>query len=328
MLGWMLLSFGLPFALMALLTPRFVLWLKRLSLGQYIREDGPASHQKKQGTPTGGGLLMLGVATVSIVLIAVLNGPWVTPTTQLFVLALVVLWILGGLGLMDDGLKILKKNNKGVTGYTKLAVQALVGLLVGWALYGVHGGGTIHILPKLGVISLGLAGYMGFAMLVVVATSNAVNLTDGLDGLAAGCALISFLTLAAIAAWWGGWGILTLVALVMAGTVTGFLLYNRHPARVFMGDSGSLALGGMVALIALAARVEWLILLFGVVFVIEALSVVIQVVVFKGTGKRFFRMAPYHHHLELGGLGETIVVRRLWTVQLVGALLTGLFLML
>jgi phospho-N-acetylmuramoyl-pentapeptide-transferase len=324
------LAFAVPFGLMAVAMPPFIAWLRRLAFGQFVREDGPQSHQKKQGTPTGGGLMMLTVVTVCIGLLAALlgaAGALSVKTLWLLGMALLVLWGLGGLGLADDGLKILKKHNKGVTGYTKLAVQGLVGLAIGWGFYQLRGNGLTQLLPGIGVLDLG-PWYVGLAMMVVVSTSNAVNLTDGLDGLAANCCLISFITLALVALLYSGGGLVIMLALIMAGTVAGFLLFNKHPAQVFMGDSGSLALGGMVALLALACRVEWMILLFGCVFVAEAVSVIVQVVYFKRTGKRFFRMAPYHHHLELGGWSETKVVSRLVWAQVAGAAATLLCLQL
>jgi phospho-N-acetylmuramoyl-pentapeptide-transferase len=315
LLAVLLLGYGLSVATF----PWFIRQLRRLSAQQTVREDGPQHHQSKTGTPTGGGLWFV-LLSIFVVLLSLLAQP--KTTIALWPLHGVVLlsWLgLAGLGLADDGLKILKRHNAGLGAKAKLTIQLGIGLVVGMVLMLLLGYQTTAIGPW--VITLGW-GYPLLAALVVTATSNAVNLTDGLDGLAAGTSAMTLFWLVLVCVMKAH--PLAVWPVAVGVCVCGFLNHNRYPAKVFMGDTGSLALGGIIATLALITRTEWLLLGAGLVFVLEALSVIMQVVWFKRTGKRLLRMAPWHHHLELGGLSEQQVVRRLYFVQLAGLLLATL----
>jgi phospho-N-acetylmuramoyl-pentapeptide-transferase len=332
----LVLALVLPLALMAVLGKPYITQLKRLAFGQYIREDGPQSHLQKQGTPTAGGVLLMAVWVLVLALIYAIN-PYVGQPLPLSWPVLAVLLGVGGilfsLGFSDDALKILKKQNKGLGGYAKLALQAGAGLLLGvvsLTLFNHDGvncfGTTVHL----------SWGYLLYSVFAVMATSNAVNLTDGLDGLASGALITSFLGLALLL----GAGLAGLMPLVLPLPVAcsllvvclatlsvlfGFLLFNHNPAQVFMGDSGSLTLGGVLATVTLLAQQDAWLLLLGLLYVAEAVSVILQVLWFKRTGKRLFKMAPLHHHFELCGWKETTVVRVLVGVN---ALAVGLAIIL
>lgn len=289
----------------------YIGFLRKRYMGQYIREDGPQSHLSKAGTPTAGGVLILVSFAFALLVLAILNGFAFLTVPVLLVAGLTLLF--GLLGFVDDYLKISKKKNKGVSGYTKLAVQVLAGLAVGWYVLQSSPEGSVDFF---GLFSVNLGWlYPVFAALVITASSNAVNLTDGLDGLASGTSLMTFMTLAMLLIAIGQ-GNLALVALALAGAALGFLLFNRYPARIFMGDTGSLALGGALGALVVLGRIEFWLVLLGAVFVLEALSVILQVVSFKTTGKRIFRMSPLHHHFELCGWKETTVVFSFVTFQL------------
>ncbi len=286
--------------------------LHRLHFGQSIRECGPKEHLKKSGTPTMGGLMMLSAVAITILL-------W-TPKDRH---SLMALWLFAGyglIGLLDDGLKIGFKRNLGLTARQKMLLQLLVA-----GFYLLLPGDRAFFNMDLWIPVLGKgyylgAGYVAFFLLLLVGTTNAVNLTDGLDGLAASVTVPVMLAYAYIAydsqhlpeAWF---------SLAIVGTCLGFLLYNHHPARCFMGDTGSLALGGAVAAVAIGTRQELLLVVIGGVYVLEALSVILQVGYFKLThGKRIFRMAPLHHHFELGGRKETSVVKLFFVMSCIFSL--------
>ena len=335
---------GLPLLATLGLMPLYIKGLKRLSPGQVVREDGPQSHLKKQGTPTAGGVLLLVLWALAVVATPWLlpAGLWTAPNGHplpfwngSLALLLGGTLALGLLGTWDDALKLLKRHNKGVGGYTKLAVQALVGLAVGAYLLWGRQEATLT-LPWLGTVNLGW-WYLPYAMLVVTGASNAVNLTDGLDGLAGGALVVSWLTLVlliglglpAISSSLGAMALGHHVSVLLAGglwlpLLLGFLVFNHNPAKVFMGDAGSLALGGALGIATLLTHQDVASLGFGALYIWEALSVIIQVTVFKRTGQRPFKMAPFHHHLELCGWGERRVVRTLVGGQLLVALLTWL----
>ena len=295
----------------------FIHWQQRRAYGQAIREDGPQAHLAKAGTPTGGGLVLWGVLLLTVTL--AVSSHWLSSSALWSLLLMTPLFVLG---LSDDWLKITKKKNKGVHGYTKLFIQSLAGLLLGGYL--LFRPDTFVIKTVLGVTEPfvwsmpWLWAYPLWASLVVTATSNAVNLTDGLDGLAGSTLLLSFATLAVLPSVPSD---LRWVCLIVCFILAGFLFLNWKPAKIFMGDAGSLFLGGLLASIALASGLELFLLLFGLVFVWETLSVILQVGSFKLTGKRIFKMAPFHHHLELSGLTEVQTVGLLWVAQLAGCAL-------
>lgn len=290
--------------------PLYIRFLKKRYFGQYIREEGPQHHQSKAGTPTAGGVIILGGLLAGVAANYYLFKTFFL--TEEVWLTLGVIFLLGGLGFIDDYLKIAKKNNRGISGYIKLAVQALAGLGVG--LYMM----TAYQISEVAVfnwfrVDLGLF-FPLFSMLVVMGASNAVNLTDGLDGLATGTGIISFLALAAI---FNGsmfrelgavYPDLAFLCLALLGSLMGFLFFNVKPAKIFMGDTGSLALGGGLGAMAVLGGLELWLLLIGGIFVLEALSVILQVISFKTSGRRIFRMSPLHHHFELVGWSETRVV--------------------
>ncbi len=298
----MLKLIGIPvtaFIVCALIGPVLIPFLHRLKFGQSIRECGPASHMAKSGTPTMGGLMMLAALVIALF--------WGRFTPHI-VIALVLTLGHAVIGFIDDYIKVVMKRNLGLTAKQKFLLQfILAGAYVYFAE--THIQNTELWIPGVNtVINLGWVYYV-LAFLLLVGTTNAVNLTDGLDG------LVSFVSLPvtmvfAFIAYMQGMLDVSGFALGLTGVCLGFLLFNRHPAKVFMGDTGSLALGGAVAALALLTRTELLLVIIGGVYVAEALSVIIQVTYFRFTGgKRIFRMAPLHHHFELGGWNEVKVVR-------------------
>jgi phospho-N-acetylmuramoyl-pentapeptide-transferase len=324
------LALGTAFFISLLLAPWLIGALRRLHVGQAIREEGPEHHQVKAGTPTMGGLLIVFSLTLATVLWADLANFYVW-TVLLVTLA------FAAIGFADDWIKVRYYRNLGLTIRQKLLLQVLVGLAAGMAARLVatpapHAGALAVPFFK-GIISLGL-WYLPFVVLVLMATSNAVNFTDGLDGLAIGAVAIAaatytifvyvaghariaeYLRIVAVS----GSGEVAIFTGAMVGAALGFLWFNCHPAQVFMGDVGSLALGGGIGIVAVIAKQELLLLLVGGLFVLEGLSVVIQVAFFKLRGKRVFRMAPLHHHFELLGWNETQVVVRFWIISVVFAL--------
>ncbi len=313
-----------------LLGPWMIEKLKALQVRQYIRQEGPQSHQKKAGTPTMGGLLILTGLTISVLLWGNLrNGYlWIT---------LFVTLATGAIGFLDDYLMLAKKQNKGLSAREKLALQVLVALCAGFLLLNVRGFSTEITFPffKKTAVDLG-PGYILFAALVIVGASNAVNLTDGLDGLAIGPMIVASVTYMVFAYVCGhariasylqlsyvpGGGEMTVFCGALAGAGLGFLWFNAYPAQVFMGDTGSLSLGGALGMVAVITKQELLLVLVGGLFVIEAVSVILQVGYFKMThGRRIFRMAPLHHHFELKGWPEPKVIVRFWIIAVALALL-------
>lgn len=287
------------FIVSALIGPVLIKYLHKLNFGQSIRECGPASHMKKSGTPTMGGLMMLAALCLSLL--------WGSFTPRV-IIALVLTLGHGAIGFIDDYIKVVMKRNLGLTAKQKFLLQfILAGAYVYFAE--THIGNTELWLPGINMTLDFGWGYYALAFVLLVGTTNAVNLTDGLDGLVSFVSLPVTLAFAFIA-YMQGLLDLSGFALGITGACLGFLLFNRHPAQVFMGDTGSLALGGGVAALALLTRTELLLVIIGGVYVAEALSVIIQVAYFRLTGgKRFFRMAPLHHHFELGGWREVKVVR-------------------
>ena len=301
--------------------------------GQPIREDGPQSHLlTKKGTPTMGGLLILGTATAAILLFASLLNPMVW-------VCLAVMWIYGVVGFADDYVKVTKQTSNAMTAKMKLLLQfmtALVSVLV-ISYYTPAGSRYSLTIPYFKDLALNLwLFYVPFAMVVIAGASNAVNLSDGLDGLASGLLVAAFAFFALAAYVCGtdvaqyfyvralpGMGEVAVVCAAVAGGGVGFLWFNAPPAKVFMGDTGSLALGALLGTVAVMLKQEVMLAIVGGIFVLEALSVMIQVFWFKRTGRRVFKMAPIHHHFEQCGWPETTVVLRFWIVALM-LLLAGL----
>lgn len=324
------ISFFTAFLLSWIWGPYFINRLRERQIGQSIREDGPQSHKKKAGTPTmGGGLILLSTLIPCLLWVDVLN--------PLVWAVLIVTWGFGIIGYMDDWLKVSKKNSKGLSGKKRLAAEFLISGLVIFILNKYFGlSGEVHVpFFKHIAIDLGLA-YCIFGSLVVVGTANAVNLTDGLDGLAIVPVVICASTLGMFAYFAGhasistyltiphvpGAGELAPVAATVVAAGLGFLWFNTFPAQVFMGDVGSLSLGGFLGIMAVLTQNELLMVLLGGVFVVEALSVITQVISFKLTGKRIFKMAPIHHHFELKGLTETKIIVRFWIISILLAVLS------
>jgi phospho-N-acetylmuramoyl-pentapeptide-transferase len=301
--------------------PRIIGALRKLKIGQSIRDDGPATHLKKGGTPTMGGTLII-FSTIASALL------WMDLDNEKVLLVLGAFAAFGAIGFADDFLKVRRHNSDGLPAWAKLTGQFVVALVITLILYSSGEEGiTVLYVPffKNPVVDMGI-WWVPFAVLLLVGESNAVNLSDGLDGLATGLLILVFIALAILTYITGradyssylgipyivGGGELTVFCLAAVGACVGFMWYNAHPAEVFMGDIGSLSLGGVIATISLIIKKEILILIIGGVFVLEAASVIIQVVVFKLWKKRVFKMAPLHHHFEESGWAETKVVIRFW----------------
>lgn len=277
---------------------------------QSIREEGPKSHRIKAGTPTMGGLFML----LAMLLVIFGNG-LLDPSVLLLVL---ITFGHAVLGFLDDFIKAEKKRNLGLTAKQKMAGQLLLSIVFCFGAIEYLGLPYSIAIPfTTSEISIGWL-YYPFVVLVIVGASNAVNLTDGLDGLAAGCCVVAF-SAYALFCHLNGMDDIGAFAVITVGCCIGFLFYNYHPAKIFMGDTGSLALGGAIAGVAVVTRTELLLVFIGLIFVIEALSVILQVISFKTTGKRIFKMSPIHHHFELCGWSEVRVVWSFWLVECVAA---------
>ena len=308
--------------------PMTIRWLKRMAFGQTVREVGPESHLEKSGTPTMGGVLIVGAVVLSSALWARLDVLYV-------VLALIAIASFGTIGFLDDWLKIRRRSSDGLSARGKIVLQVLIAGGIGAVLFSSQEFPNTLTFPFFKDLTLPLGAlYPVLVMLVLVATTNTVNLTDGLDGLAIGATLIAAATYAIFTyiagnsvvsnylqvAYVPGVGEVAVFCGAMVGASLGFLWFNCHPAEVFMGDTGSLALGGAIGLVAVLAKQEILLLLVGGLFVMEGLSVIVQVASFKLTGRRVLRMAPLHHHFELSGWAEPKVIVRLWIIALLFAL--------
>ena len=320
-------------AMALLLGPYLIRFLRRRQIGEVIRDDGPQSHLLKKGTPTMGGLLILLCVAAPVLM-------WNDLTNGYIWLSLFVVFSFGLLGFWDDYTKVVRKDKNGVRPAMKFLAQGLIGLAVGYALYGGFAGAdfkTVIMFPIFKDLQPDIGiWFVPYAALVVVATSNAVNLTDGLDGLAIGPLMIaagaylvfSYVSGHALISRYllilpvRGAGELAVVCGAMFGAGLGFLWFNAYPAQVFMGDVGALPLGALLATVALSIKQELLLFLVGGLFVIETLSVILQVFSFKTTGRRMFRMAPLHHHYEEKGWPEPKVTIRFWIVAVVLALMS------
>lgn len=328
-------------------TPLLIKFLARRGYGQFIRDDGPSAHHTKRGTPTMGGIIIIFSVIVAYFVAHLVTGSSVS-VSALLVLALVV--ALGFVGFLDDYMKISRQNSQGISGKQKILGQVMAASAFGYAgLHFADKDGLTPISLQLSTvrdtsITLGVVAVVVWIAFMVTATSNGVNLTDGLDGLATGASVMSFLAFILIGVWEFSQSCanvgatancyavrdpldLAVLAAAFAGSCTGFLWWNASPAKIFMGDTGSLALGGALAGIAASQRVELLLVPLGGLFVIITLSVALQVIYFRATGgKRLFKMAPLQHHFELMGWGEVTIVLRFWIIAgLSVALGLGLF---
>lgn len=306
----LLIPISLGFAFVLMVMPLFIGFFKAKKMGQAIREAGPKGHQVKSGTPTMGGMVFL----FSIVLTSIIIGIWKDQLTTGLWMVLFILALYGGLGFIDDFIKVFKKRNLGLNSKQKLIGQIIGGIVLYMALKPMGLSNELYV-PFIGDVNFGIL-YAFFLVFWLVGFSNAVNLTDGIDGLVAGLGTISFGTYAIIATKQEQIDVL-IICLAAMGALLGFLVYNKKPAKIFMGDVGSLALGGMLATISILLHQEWTLLLIGLVYVLETLSVMIQVTSFKLTGKRVFKMSPIHHHFELSGWSEWKIDIVFWIVGLV-----------
>ncbi|HWQ43070.1 MAG TPA: phospho-N-acetylmuramoyl-pentapeptide-transferase [Desulfosporosinus sp.] len=321
----LVMAAGLALIITLVLSPFLIPVLRILKFGQTIRDDGPKRHLKKAGTPTMGGLIFL----VGIIVSALLMAE--QPTSLEMVTLVGITLGFGLIGFIDDFIKVVMHRSLGLRAYQKLIGQFGLAFLLMWISTHWLGRGTDVAIPFTSIhMELGWFYYC-LTSLVIVGMTNAVNLTDGLDGLAAGSTLfagVGYIVIALLAAIQGG-GVAVLAyetdmavfAAALVGGCLGFLRFNTYPARVFMGDTGSLALGGALVSLAVLTKSEFVLLIIGGVFAVEALSVIIQVISFQTRGKRIFRMSPIHHHFELGGWGEWKVVLIFWAAALFCAIL-------
>lgn len=308
----LLLMLIMGFVASAVLTSLEIPLLKQRQFKQYIREEGPESHQKKSGTPTMGGLSMI----AALIIVTLLGRGF---ATEYWVMIIITL-LFGGIGFLDDYIKVAEKHNLGLRAWQKLVLQILFG--VGLAVYMsvISDYGTGVYIPFYGdYVDFG-PFYIPFVTFVIVAMANSVNLTDGLDGLCSGVTAIVALLFAIIGMRMGQSAPMSFCA-SLSGVCLGFLMFNKNPAKLFMGDTGSMALGGALASAAILMKMEFLLVIAGFIYVMESLSVIIQVISFKTTGKRVFRMSPIHHHFELGGMEEKNVVFMFWVITFVCSLL-------
>jgi phospho-N-acetylmuramoyl-pentapeptide-transferase len=311
MLGEILIGGMASLLICVFVGPRFIEYLRLKEFGQHIREEGPAGHQGKAGTPTMGGLAVLLAVLVPFLILSDYRQ------ASLTVLGTTV--AMAALGFADDWNKLRKRRSLGVSGRTKLVIQALTAIALWLAVTEPVGlQDTLRLRVVDASIDLGIA-YPVLIFLVLAGATNGVNLTDGLDGLAAGCAAIVFLAFTAMTFITTGQQDLALLSACLVGACVGFLWFNSFPASVFMGDTGSLGLGGAIAALAVMTKTEVLLIVIGGIFVIEALSVAIQVFSFQRFRKRVFLMAPIHHHFELLGWSETKIILRFWIVAAICA---------
>jgi phospho-N-acetylmuramoyl-pentapeptide-transferase len=298
------------------LSPVVIPILRRLKFGQSIREEGPQGHLKKAGTPTMGGVIFL---TAIVMTVIPFGQHWLKRLVNADVFFLVFATLgYGILGFLDDYIKVVMKRNLGLTARQKLLGQLFIGLVLFWVLLEVR---VFHPNTIGYIFSVSVPGtdwvihlnwlYLPLLLFIMIATSNAVNLTDGLDGLLAGTAVAAY-TAYAVIGWVQSNLSVVLFSVAVIGALLGFLVFNAHPAKVFMGDTGSLALGGGLAALSVITKTELLLPIIGAVFVAEALSVILQVISFKWRGRRIFRMSPLHHHFELCGWSEWKVVVVFW----------------
>jgi phospho-N-acetylmuramoyl-pentapeptide-transferase len=304
----------LTFALMVILMPPFIVLLRRLGFGKRIRAEGPASHFTKEGTPTMGGVLMIAVVSAATVLFQLINGNFWGPQT---IAPILTLLFIGGLGAFDDYLNAT--TGEGIRIRQKLLWQVAASLFIAYQVQTTYAIRSLTV-PFVGDVAIEPWAWILFAAFTIVATSNGVNFTDGLDGLAGGTLIFAFVAYTIIALLGGQTDLAILCALII-GALLGFLWFNVHPAQVFMGDAGSLAMGATLAVVSLITGQILLLPLIGIIFVLQVGSDVLQIGYYKMTHKRIFKMAPLHHHFELSGWDEEKITMRFWIVGALAALL-------
>jgi phospho-N-acetylmuramoyl-pentapeptide-transferase len=330
-----MIAAGVALVVSILLTPYVIRFFARQGFGQEIRAEGPASHQSKRGTPTMGGVAILVAIWIGFLAAHLTSSESGGPSASAW-LVLLLTTALGIVGFLDDFIKLRRQRNLGLNKTSKLVgqlVTAVTFAVLALRFANASGLSPASVRPSfvrdIVVLSFGTVGFVLFCYILVSAWSNAVNLTDGLDGLAAGTSAMVLATYVIIGFWQfrnvcglvllrpGCYSVrdpldVALLAAAAMGACIGFLWWNAAPARIFMGDTGSLALGGLIAGLSIVTRTELLLVVIGGVFVVEALSVALQIVVFRSTRRRLFRMAPFHHHFELAGWAETTVIVRFW----------------
>jgi len=322
---FVLLAVAVAFAVTALLGKKVIPFLHKLKYGQTILDIGPAWHKKKQGTPTMGGVMLIIGCFLAIILcvplytVFAVNHELITLESVRVYAGLVMALAYGLIGFFDDYIKVVKKRNQGLTARQKLLLQILVGSLYLFSLY-LAGADGSTLVPFIGTVNLGLF-YWPVALFIIVGTVNSVNLTDGIDGLASSVTFFAAVVLMVAASMLGKIG-LSIAGAALGGACLGFLVWNFYPAKVFMGDTGSLFLGGMVCMLAFGLNMPILLIFVGVVYLMETLSDIIQILYFKATkGKRIFKMAPIHHHFEMSGWSEVKIVVVFSIITMVGGIL-------
>lgn len=301
-------ALALAIIISVLITPIMIPFLTRLKVGQSVRSDGPKRHLSKAGTPTMGGIIIItAVMGATFILAGSSSETWT---------AVLIMLAFGAVGFADDYIKVVLKRSLGLRAREKIILQVVISLLFGMILlfYFQHKG-DIAVPFISGSIDLGFM-YIPFLIIVMLATANTVNLTDGLDGLASGVTFFVAIAFTLVCFMTENYQ-LAIFCSALAGACIGFLIFNRYPARIFMGDTGSMAMGGAIAAVAALTGTELFLLIIGGVYVIEGLSVILQVLSFQLTGKRIFLMSPLHHHFELKGWHETKVVRMFWLMSLI-----------
>ena len=301
-------------ALTGIILPWMIIFMRTHHEGQEIRDEGPKWHEKKSGTPTMGGVVFVLAATVSTIWVSI----WQQETSKLIWILLISLLGYGIIGFLDDGIKLFYKRNLGLHAWQKFSLQILVAIVIVFIAATDNFQFKLFI-PFFGIVNSAIL-FTIFVIFWLVGFSNAVNLSDGLDGLATGLSIIAYATYSYIALKQKNFGILIFCMSVIGGLIS-FFIFNHKPAKIFMGDAGSLALGGGLAAVSIFLNRPWSLLLIGIVFVCETASVILQVISFQTTGKRIFKMTPIHHHFEMLGYSEWKVDIIFWIVGLIGSFL-------
>ena len=316
----------IAFVLTAVLGIWVIPFLKKIKYGQTINDIGPTWHKSKQGTPTMGGVMfIIGIIVASIVGFAMMAYEYEGLFAQNYLIenvrffaGIVMALAFGFLGFIDDYIKVVKKRNLGLTAIQKIFIQLIISIAYLATIYLAGDTSTVIVIPFIGQLNLGIF-YYPFCVFLIIGFVNAVNLTDGIDGLASSVTFVTaigFMVMSTMLNYMG----MTLLSIALAGGCVGFLIWNFHPAKVFMGDTGSMFLGGMVVALAFGIGLPLIIVLAGIIYLIEAFSVMLQVASFKLTGKRIFKMSPIHHHFEMSGYSEVIIVALFSFVALLGCI--------